>query len=320
MHAAVVSSFQSAPQYASFADPVAQDGEVLITVSAAGLHQIVRALADGSHYMSAGTLPFVPGLDGVGRLEDGTRVYFGMSRPPFGTLAERCVSSRARCLPIPDALDDVTVAAILNPALSSWAALSGKAHFVAGESILILGATGVSGQLAVQVAKRLGARRIVAAGRNPEVLETLTSLGAATTVSLDQSHDALVAAFRREWDRDGIDVVLDYVWGEPAETLLAAISQKGLEHSSDRIRYIQVGSMAGPNITLPAAILRSTGLELLGSGFGGVSLTKIFESIAQFLQEAARRSFQIKTKAAPLRDVEKLWNAEQPGARLVFQP
>ena len=125
----------------------------------------------------------------MGLLEDGTRVYFGMSRPPFGTMAERCVSSRARCLPIPDALDDVTVAAMINPALSSWAALSGRAQFVAGESILILGATGVSGQLAVQVAKRLGARRIVAAGRNPEVLATLTGLGADSVVSLDLPHD-----------------------------------------------------------------------------------------------------------------------------------
>ena len=108
-------------------------------------------------------------------------------------------------------------------------ALLGRAQFVAGESILILGATGMAGQFAVQIAKRLGARRMVAAGRNPEALAALISLGADSTISLDQAHDEMVAAFRREWDKDGIDVVLDYVWGLPAERLLAAISQKGLQ-------------------------------------------------------------------------------------------
>jgi NADPH:quinone reductase-like Zn-dependent oxidoreductase len=320
MNAAVVSSFQSPPRYVSFTVPVAGDGEVLITVSAVGLHQIVKSLASGAHYMSAELLPFIAGIDGTGRLEDGTRVYFGMSRPPFGTLAEHCVTTRSMCLDLPTAVDDVTVAAMMNPGMSSWAALLGRAQFVSGESILILGATGMAGQLAVQIAKRLGARRIVAAGRNPEALEALTILGADSLVSLDQSHDDMVAAFRREWDKDGIDVVLDYVWGLPAERLLAAISQKGLQHASGRIRYIQVGSMAGANISLPAATLRSTGLELLGSGFGSVSIAKVFESLAQFLQEASKQPFQIKTKSAPLSDVEKLWNAEQGGARLVFRP
>lgn len=320
MHAAVVSSFQVPPRYESFADPVASDGEVLITVAAAGVHQVVKGLANGSHYMSVDHLPFIAGIDGAGRLEDGTRVYFGMSRPPFGTMAEHCVTSRSMCLAVPDTLDDVTVAAMMNPGMSSWAALLGRAQFVAGESILILGATGMAGHLAVQIAKRLGARRIVAAGRNPEALESLTSLGADSTVSLDQSHDAMVAAFRREWDKDGIDVVLDYVWGPPAETLLAAISQKGLQYASGRIRYIQVGSMPGANITLPAATLRSTGLELLGSGFGSVSIAKVFESLAQFLQEAAKKPFQIKTKSAPLSEVEALWNSPQGGSRLVLQP
>ena len=320
MRAAVVSSFQAPPQYASFSDPVAGEGEVLVTVSAAGLHQVVRSLASGSHYMSTGDLPFVPGIDGTGRLQDGTRVYFGIARPPFGTFAERCVARRAMCHPIPDSLDDVTVAALMNPALSSWAALSGRAQFVAGESILILGATGVAGQLAVQAAKRLGARRIVAAGRDPQVLESLTGMGADSLVSLNQSSDELVAAFRREWDKDGIDVVLDYLWGAPAETLLSAISQKGLRHGAARVRYLQVGAMAGANISLPAATLRSTGLELLGSGFTGGSIAKLLESIGQFLQEAGREPFQIKTRTAPLSEVESLWNVAQGGSRLVFQP
>jgi NADPH2:quinone reductase len=323
MNAAVVNTFGAPPRYASFADPVAAEGEVMVNVSAAGLHRIVRSLADGTHYGSTGMLPLIPGVDGVGRLEDGTRVYFGMSRPPFGTFAERSVTARSLCLPLPEtlpeALDDATIAAMMNPGMSSWAAL-GRAQFAAGESVLILGATGVAGQLAVQVARRLGARRIVAAGRNPEVLEELKHQGADAVISMGQGHESLVSSFRSEFSQGGIDVVLDYVWGNPAESVLEAISQKGLRHAASRIRFVQVGASAGPTIALPAATLRSTGLELVGSGFGSVSIEKIFEAITDFLKEAAKEPFQIKIGAAPLRDVEALWNAPEKGARLVFQP
>src|SRR5271154_3784574 len=218
MKAAVVHSFDSPPRYTSFADPVAAEGERLVTVTAAGLHPIVKALAKGTHYGSSGELPFVAGVDGVGKLEDGTRVYFGIARSPFGTFSERSLASSWMCLPLPDGVDDVTAAGIANPAMSSWAALTVRAKFVAGGSVLILGATGVAGQLAVQIAKRLGARRVIAAGRNPQALEKLKSLGADVVISLDQDQAALVAAYRAEIADAGIDVVLDYLWGNPAET------------------------------------------------------------------------------------------------------
>jgi NADPH:quinone reductase-like Zn-dependent oxidoreductase len=317
MNAAVVNAFRVPPRYTSFADPVTTEGEVLVNVSAVGLHRVVKALADGSHYASSDMLPLIPGVDGVGRLEDGTRVYFGMVRPPFGTFAERAVTAPSMCLPIREALDDVTVAAIMNPGMSSWAALL-RAQFVAGESVLILGATGVAGQLAVQVAKRLGARRVVAAGRNPQVLQELEQQGADAVISLDQGRENVVSLLRSEWVKDRFDVVLDYVWGNPAENLLEAISQKG--RGASRIRFVQVGESAGPMIALPAATLRSGGLELLGSGFGSVSIEEIFAAVAKFLREAEKEPFQIKTTAAPLSEIEALWNSTQQGTRLVFQP
>jgi NADPH2:quinone reductase len=320
MNAAVVASFETPPRYTTFPEPTPGDHEVLVTVTAAGLHPIVKALASGTHYMAAGVLPFIPGLDGTGRLEDGSRVYFGGARPPFGTFAERSVAVRSRCLPIPDGLDDVMVAAMVNPGMSSWAALSGRAQFAAGESILILGATGAAGQLAVQVAKRIGARRVVAAGRNPEALARLTELGADAVISLSQGREELISALRREWDQGGIDVVLDYVWGAPAEAVLQTISQKGFPYAASRLRYVQVGAMAGANISLPAATLRSTALELMGSGFGGVSLAKIFEALGAFLREAGRKPFQMKVETASLRDVEALWLSPQGSSRLVFRP
>jgi NADPH:quinone reductase-like Zn-dependent oxidoreductase len=320
MNAAVVRAFDAPPSYSTFADPTPQPGESLVHVTAAGLHPIVKSLANGTHYGSTGELPFVPGVDGVGKLEDGTRVYFGVARSPFGTLAERAPAPSFLCLPLPDELDDATAAGIANPGMSSWVALATRAKFTAGESVLILGATGVAGQMSVQIARRLGARRIVAAGRNPQTLEVLKSLGADETISLEQDHAPLVSAFRREYAEAGIDVVLDYLWGQPAESLLEAIAQRGLKTKTPRVRYIQIGSSAGPNITLPAATLRSSGLELLGSGFGSASLDQIAQALAEFFKTAARQPFHFQVKTAPLKDVERLWNTPEHGARLVFQP
>jgi NADPH2:quinone reductase len=318
MNAAVVESFDRSPRYTTFADPTPAADEILITVTAAGLHPIVKSLAKGAHYGSTGQLPFIPGVDGVGRKPDGTRVLFGSARPPYGTFAERSLARSAFCTPISGALDDATVAAMMNPGMSAWAALEHRAHFAAGESVLILGATGSAGHMAVQIARRFGAKRIVAVGRNPEALEETKSLGADATISLSQDHDALVAAFRAEL-ANKIDVVLDYLWGAPAEALLAAVVQKGLDHDAARVRYIQIGNSAGPNISLLAAVLRSSGLELLGSGFGSVSMDKIFTSLRAILAATAEQPFQLKLTTAPLRDVEKLWNSKEE-ARLVFVP
>ena len=320
MNAAVVTAFDAPPRYGSFADPAAQEGEALVTVTAAGLHPIVKALANGTHYGSTGELPFIPGVDGVGRLEDGRRIYFGVARSPFGTFAERAPAAGWMRLPLPEGVDDAVAAGIANPAMSSWVALLARAKFVAGESVLILGATGVAGQLAVQIAKRLGARRVIAAGRNPAALEKLKDLGADAVISLDQERSALVAAFRSEYAAAGVDVVLDYVWGQPAESLLEAIAQKGLTKAAARLRYVQIGSSAGGAISLPAATLRSSGLELLGSGFGSASLEQILKALAEFFQAAAEKPFHFEVKTAPLRDVEALWNEKEQGTRLVFQP
>jgi NADPH:quinone reductase-like Zn-dependent oxidoreductase len=319
MNAAVVESFSRPPRYSEFADPVAGDGEVLVEVKAAGLHPIVKGLASGSHYGSTSELPFIPGVDGTGRLKDGRRVYFGVTRPPYGTFAERAVTASWMCVPLPDGLDDVTAAALANPGMSSRAALM-RAQFAAGESVLILGATGSAGQLAVQTARRLGAKRVVAAGRNQKALAQLGALSADVVISLEQERDALVNAFRQTMADTKTDVVLDYLWGWPAERALEAISQKGLSHAARRIRYVQIGNSAGPTISLAGATLRSSGLELLGSGFGSASLEQILQAVKELFQEAAKKPFQNAVKAAPLRDVEAMWNNKEEGVRLVFQP
>jgi NADPH2:quinone reductase len=319
MNAAVVESFDTPPRYRSFVDPVPGDGEVLVKVTAAGLHPIVRALAAGTHYGSTGELPFIPGVDGVGRLDDGTRVFFGSARSPFGTFAELAVARRELAIPLPDSIGDTVAAATSNPGMSSWVALKARAKFVSGESVLILGATGAAGKLAIQIAKRLGARHVVAIGRNVDV-DALKQLGADSVISLSQDHDALVAALRREWTDTGVDVVLDYLWGQPAESVMEAIARKGLLESAPRVRYIQIGGSAGATITLPAATLRSSGLEILGSGFGSASMTEIRKALSDFFAESARQPFREEIRTAPLSQVEALWTASGDRARLVFQP
>jgi len=319
MKAALVQSFDAPPIYTDFPAPTAAEGEQLVTITAAGLHQIVKGIAAGTHYMSSGKLPFIPGVDATGRLADGTRIYFGGARFPYGTMCEQTVIGNFMVIPLPDALDEAVAAGIANPGMSSWVALD-RGRFSPGESVLILGATGTSGQLAVQIAKRRGAKHVVAAGRNPEALEKLKSLGADAIISLTQEKDALTAAFRAAFADYGITVVLDYLWGPPAESTLAAISQKGAIKSGARVRFVQIGNLAGPTIPLEAHTLRSTNLELLGSGFGSASMDAIRQAVIEFFTLAATNPFDFSIKKAPLSEVTALWNEKDQATRIVFLP
>ena len=323
MNAAVVRAFDAPPVYTTFDDPIPQPGEKLVKVRAAGLHQIVRGIASGSHYSSTGKLPFIPGIDGAGVLEDGTRVYFGGARFPYGTMCEQTVIGDVMgvfmAIPLPEGIEDAFAAGIANPGMSSWVALD-RGRFAAGDSVLIVGATGTSGQLAVQIAKARGARRVIAAGRNPEALARLKTLGADAVISLAQEPDALIAAFREEFAGNGVDVILDYLCGPPAEAVLGAIAQKGAIKSGTRVRFVQIGSLAGQSITLPASTLRSANLEILGSGFGSASMEDIRKGIAEFFSLCVTQKIEFAYKTAPLSEVESLWNAKGDGRRLVFVP
>jgi NADPH:quinone reductase-like Zn-dependent oxidoreductase len=323
MHAAVLHKFGSAPRCEQFDDPVAREGEALIKVRAASLKQIDRGMASGAHYASFRELPVVCGVDGVGTLETGERVLFGGCRRPFGAMAEKTVAPRAFCFPVPDGLDDATAAAIPNPAGSSWLPLKWRAKLQPGETVLVIGATGAAGKLAVQIAKLLGAGRVIAAGRNPRALEEVRSLGADTTVQLDQPRKNLVEAFaaaaKGGTDKPGIDIVLDYLWGAPTEALVEALTGNDLTAEPRTTRLIEIGAIAGPTISLPGAALRSSGLELYGAGGGSVPMQAIIEAVPQILEHAARGDLKLETKKVPLAEVEKTWN-EKEDRRVVFIP
>src|SRR5260370_8111507 len=177
MNAAVVHSFDKPPHFETFPEPVSGEHELLIHVRAAALKPVDKQLASGSHYGSKSlALPFVCGIDGVGKLEDGSRSFFAMPRSPYGAMAERTVAPRSLCFPIPDDVDDCTAAAIFNPGLSAWLSLVWLAQLPPGETVLTLGATGATGKLAIQTAKLLGHGRAIAAGRTAEALSTLPDL------------------------------------------------------------------------------------------------------------------------------------------------
>ena len=321
MKAAVLHRLGEPPRCEDFPDPHPGPDEVKIRVKAASLKNIDKAMASGSHYDSHSELPVVCGIDGVGILDDGTRVYCGGPRPPYGMMAEHTIVSQAWCLPIPDGVDDVTAAALPNPALSSWLPLVWRAQLKPGETVLILGATGVAGKLAVQIAKHLGAGRVVAAGRSKQVLETLPDLGADAIVDLDQPDQDVAAAFIREASHKNFDIILDFLWGHPTEVLLEALTGHDLKAKSSRIRLVEIGEMAGPTISLSAAALRSSGLEIYGSGGGSISHTAIFVAFPQLWALAAGGKLRIDTEAVALADVEHAWRRRDvSGRRIVIVP
>lgn len=315
MKAAIVRGPGEMPVYGDFAEPSPAEDESHVAVSAAALSHVTRSRASGAHYSADKAFPFVAGIDGVGRRDDGSRVYFVLSRAPYGAMAEWTVVPAAQCVELPDDLDDATAAAIANPGMSSWAAFTERAKLKAGETVLINGATGTAGRLAVQIAKHLGARKVVATGRNVEALRQVEALGADVILPLAEKDEGLDDRLIEQFSR-GIGVVLDYVWGKTAEAVLAAAAKAGAEAMP--IRFVQVGSVGGSNITLPSAVLRSSAIELMGSGIGSISLDHLIRSIAGVLRATKPAGFKIATRPVPLSQIEDAWLNDDGKQRTVI--
>ena len=319
MNAAVVTSFAEPPHYRPFDVPEPRgDDEILVDVLAAGLHPRVRTGAVGAHYTSTGTLPSIPGVDGVGRLPDGRRVYFAAGDDVLGTMADKAVVDLRRAIELPDGTDLAKVAAAMNPAMSSWVALRRRVPLEPGQSVLVLGATGNAGTMAVQVAKRLGAGRVVGAGRDLNRLGALTALGADAIVPLTDDGDATGTALGAAAGE--VDIVLDYLWGKPAQRAITAL----LTARSDRSRamnWVQIGAMAGPTIELPSVALRSANLRIQGNGQGAVSPAAYLAELPSLVDEIDAGTIAVKPNTMPLADVEAIWTRpDPPGERTVLVP
>ncbi|EPG8310485.1 quinone oxidoreductase family protein [Klebsiella aerogenes] len=312
MKAAVVFDLNEGPIWADFTEPQPAAGYTLIDVRAAAISHVVKGRASGRHYSFDGTLPFVVGIDGVGMTSDGQRVYFAFPSAPFGSMAQRAPVALQNCLPLPDALDDISAAAMANPGMSAWAALVKRAQFQAGETVLINGATGSAGQLAVQIARYLGAKKIIATGRNTQAL---AALAADECIDLTADEQTLNAQFAAA-SAGQIDVVVDYLWGRSAELLLPMLAK--YTPGDKPVRYVQVGSLAGADIALNGAVLRAAPLQLMGSGIGSLSMPQLLAATGEMLQAAVPGHFTIATTPLPLRDVAAAWPRDNSQKRTVF--
>lgn len=319
MKAAVLHEFGGIPRYEDFPDPVARDGEVVIEVRAVAVENVDKAMAAGTHFAARQFLPELPaivGFDGIGTLPDGALVGFSLPRPPYGALAERVVVPAQNTIPAAEGIDPA-IAVVISSAVTGLA-IRTAAGFTPGETVLVQGATGVAGRLAVQVARLLGAGRVIATGRNDDALAEVTGLGADAVINTAVDDDELVQAFAAEAD-GGYDVVLDFLWGRPTELLLKALVPSRIGQSKPT-RLVQAGESAGPNISLPADSIRTSGVEIYGVGKGldGQAVADAYSQIVQWTRDG---KLIVGIERTPLSQIETAWQrTDLSGKRLVITP
>ncbi|MFT3884899.1 MAG: zinc-binding alcohol dehydrogenase family protein [Flavobacteriales bacterium] len=316
MKAAVVHDPAEGPRYGSFELPL-KEGDMVLDVLAAGLSPRVRSGASGSHYTSSGSFPLVPGIDGVGRSPDGRRFYFLGGSEVAGTMAEKAIADPRGMIPLPENVRSSTIAAGMLPAISSWVALTKRAPIQPGQHVLVLGATGVAGLLAVQIAKRLGAGRVVAAGRDADALERTRMLGADEAVALtgDGTDGEKVAQAASE-----VDIVLDYLWGSVTSLVMPALCRHR-QAGSRALHWVLIGSVTGDAIALSSVLLRKRNLHILGSGQGATSNADLFGAATDVAAAFAAGQLDVRVREVPLAEVATWWAATPAsGERIVFVP
>jgi NADPH:quinone reductase-like Zn-dependent oxidoreductase len=313
LRAAVLNEHGATPRVEEFADPGGGDDAVEVRVAAAGLHHLDIFKASGKYYTGPPPLPSVVGTDGVGRLEDGRRVFFDTTVEPYGSMAEKSLVPSDGLLDVAEGVDDSVAAALGNTALAAWLALTWRAELQRGETVLVLGATGACGGIAVQVANALGAGRVVAAGRAGERLEGLRERGADAVAEVDQAGD--LAAELREAAGGEVDVTIDLLWGEPA---LAA-----MQVASRGARHVEVGNMSGQEITLPAPLIRSVSLNILGFSVAHPPIDLRREAYLKLTEHAAAGDIDVELEEVPLDDIADAWERQQQprgGPKIVLVP
>ncbi len=321
MKAAIINQAGADPVYGDFAEPVLDDGRELVELVAAGIHPVVRSLAAGRHYGSTGSYPLIPGVDAVARTADGALAYTGYVQAPYGTLAERmAVPGRLRMV-LPDGAEPARIAGGVNPGLASWLPLSARRAAIGSlGTVVVLGATGMAGLLAVQNARLLGASRVIAAGRNPAGLDLAAGAGAAVVaIGGDRQADARELAAALDGDSPGL--VLDFVWGPPAEAMFDALAGRGLAEDTADIAYVQIGSLAGPSAAVPSVLLRSRRITISGSGAGSASIAQIIAELPGYLQLIADGKVEVPVRTFPLSQISDAWAAAaDSGQRVVVVP
>ena len=312
MRAAVLREYGAAPEPQEFDEPEPAGGQLVVDVLAAGLNPVDVSIASGTFYGGVPELPYVVGREGVGRDPDGRRVYFDGPVAPFGSFAQHTLIQPESAIPLPEGVDDGLAVCCGIAGLAAWLALEWRAGLRQGETVLVLGASGVVGLIGVQAARLLGAGRVVAAARSPEGLERAAKLGADATVRIGEPDD-LAQAFR-EASGGGVDVVVDPLWGEPAAAAIEATNRGA--------RVIQIGQSAGPRASISSAAVRGRLLSILGHTNFAAGPEVKRAAYSRMVEHAAAGELTAEVERVALEDVAEAWRRqrEAPHHKLVIAP
>ena len=312
MRAAILREYGTTPELGDFYEPEAAEGRVVGEVLAAGLNPVDLRRASGTFYGGNPPLPSVAASEGVARLTDGRRVYFDPPVAPHGALAERTLLDPDAVFEIPGGTDDAVAVALGIAGLAAWLALEWSARLREGETVLVLGASGTVGQIAVQAARLLGAGRVIAAARSAAGLERASALGADATVAL-AGEDDLEQAFR-DASGGGIDVTIDPLWGEPAIAALRA--------SNRFARHVALGQSAAAETMVACVDVRSKPLSIVGHTNYAVPLADRRDAYERMAEHAANGDIEVDVERVRLDEAPAAWERLKagPGVKLVVVP
>ena len=314
MRAAVLHSHGAVPEVGEFRDPGPEDGAELLELRAAALNPIDIRVAGGQFPLERYETPYVAGKEGVGARADGSLVYFEYTRKPFGAYGERTLIEAGSGYDVPDGLEPELAVCLGVSGLAAWLGLEWRGRLAPGETVLVLGASGVVGQIAIQAAKLMGAARVVAAARDAEALERARDLGADALVSLRDDVDDLSGSLRAASGGDGFDLALDPLWGDPAKAAIGAMKPFG--------RVVSLGQSAGAEATLTSQSIRSTPIDLLGYTNYTAGEERKAAAYAEMAGHAARGEITVRIERIGLDDVPEAWQRQgtSPHAKLVVVP
>ena len=317
MRAAVVRELGAPPEVAELPGPEPGDGEVVLEVVAAALNPLDVAVAAGRFYGGHPPLPYVPGAEAVGRVDESAGLVWtsggGLGVAKNGTLAERVAVARGRLVPVPDGVDPALAVALGIAGIAGWLPVAWRTPVREGETVLVLGATGAVGLVALQAAKLLGAGRVVAAGRNPDGLARALDLGADDSVQLGDGPN-LVEALREACGEGGPTLIVDPLWGDVVVT--------ALEVAPPRARVVHIGQSAGAEAPLPSRLVRGKELEIYGYSNFTVPHDVLEHEYARLVRHAASGEIRVDFDELGLDEIASAWQrqASSPGRKLVIAP
>ena len=319
MDAAVVPAYGRAPELREWAEPGAPPGHTLIRNLAAALNPVDLKMASGTYYYGAPEPPYVAGAEGVGRVlqsatfPEGTRVWYERG-PLGGAFAQVTAVDDDRLVEIPHGLDDSVASTLGVAGLAAWDALSRRAQLRPGETVLVLGASGAVGQFAVQIAKVLGATRVVAAARNTAVIGPAARAAADEVAGLDSADLGILVSRLRAAAPQGYDVILDPVWGRAAQAALAC--------AADGARLVQIGSSGNETLTLPAGLVRKSTTSILGYTIYSIPWADKRAAYRRLAEHVSAGRLKVELETLPLAHVAEAWARQSgsPGVKLVLEP